>query len=199
MKKFVHMVATEDPMDFDFEENSWFNFIVKRNRRMIWVGPCTQHHFLNAIGRFGAVFVGFAKEGQSNTQEFNCHKLGQFDAGYAMQLEDYKNNKDAPFLTGFFKAWMEYPKMRKNTLFYQHLLEDDERKSKMDLEYWIDYVQLFGVKEMIPLYDHMDPITYRNWDVYCLNFAILGCIILFWKTVLGFCYRKACGKKDKSD
>ena len=103
------------------------------------------------------------------------------------------------FTTGFFKAWMEYPEMKKNVDFYQHLLEDDERKSKMDLEYWIDYVQLFGVKEMIPLYDHMDPVTYRNWDVYCLNFTILGCTILFWKTVIGFCCRKCCGKGDKKD
>jgi len=47
----------------------------------------------------------------------------------------------------------------------------------MDLEYWLDYIQLFGVKELIPLYDHMDPITYRNWDVYALNWAIFAVVL----------------------
>ena len=65
MSEFIHMVPVNDPMDFDFEENSWYNFIVKRKRRIMWIGPCTQHHFLNAISRFGAVFVGFANEENS--------------------------------------------------------------------------------------------------------------------------------------
>ena len=41
----------------------------------------------------------------------------------------------------------------------------------MDLVYWIDYVSQFTVKEMIPLYDKMDPIEYRNIDVYALLVA----------------------------
>ena len=192
------MVPTTDNMDFDFEENSWYNFIIKRKRRIMWIGPCMQNHMINAFGRFGAVFVGVAHK-NSESQQFNCHKLKQFKVGAPMET-DYEYDS-SPMATGFFKAWMEYPEMQKNVEFYQHLLEDDERKSKMDLEYWIDYVQLFGVKEMIPLYDHMDPITYRNWDVYVLNWTILVCTILFWKTVIGFCCRKCgcCGSKDKKD
>jgi hypothetical protein len=86
-----------------------------------------------------------------------------------------------------------------NIKFYGHLLKDDERISKMDLEYWIDYVYLFGVKELIPLYDKMDPVTYRNWDVYMLNWTLLLLIILFWKKVIGllcgiFCKCCSCCK-----
>lgn len=43
----------------------------------------------------------------------------------------------------------------------------------MDLEYWIDYVYLFGVGDFIPLYDKLDFITFRNWDVYAIYFAVL--------------------------
>ena len=56
--------------------------------------------------------------------------------------------------------------------FFSRLLAEDERLSKMDLEYWVDYVQLFGVKDMIPLYDHLDPIRFRNWDVYIFLWSI---------------------------
>lgn len=80
-----------------------------------------------------------------------------------------------------------------NIKFYNHLLQDDQRISKMDLEYWMDYVYLFGVKELIPLYDGMDPITYRNWDVYILNWCIFFCIVYFWKKVISFC---CCGKSE---
>lgn len=55
----------------------------------------------------------------------------------------------------------------------------------MDLEYWIDYTQLFGVKELIPLYDKMDIVTYHNWDVYVINWAIFFGTIYFWKKVIG--------------
>ena len=51
----------------------------------------------------------------------------------------------------------------------------------MDLEYWIDYVYLFGVKELIPQYDKMNPIAYRNWDVYALNWAILFAVLFYSK------------------
>lgn len=64
----------------------------------------------------------------------------------------------------------------KNVTFYHKLLALDERKSKMDIQYWLDYVQLFGVKELIPIYDKMNPIMYRNWDVYVTLWILLGAI-----------------------
>jgi len=62
--------------------------------------------------------------------------------------------------------------MRKNVTFHEKLLAEDERISRMDLEYWIDYVYLFGVGDLIPLYDKVDPITFRNWDVYAIYWLI---------------------------
>jgi hypothetical protein len=59
-----------------------------------------------------------------------------------------------------------------NVTFHKRLLKDDERISKMDLEYWIDYVYLFGAKDLIPLYDKLDFITFRNMDVYAAYLAI---------------------------
>ena len=74
----------------------------------------------------------------------------------------------------------------------------------MDLEYWVDYVSLFGVKEMIPLYDKMNPITYRNWDVYMLTFSVIFIVLyLVSKVVLGALrmIRRCCygGSKVKTD
>jgi len=70
----------------------------------------------------------------------------------------------------------------------------------MDLNYWIDYVYLFGVKDLIPLYDHMDPVTYRNWDVYCLLWSIAFVVAYLWYKVISFCL-SCCrgGAKVKSD
>jgi hypothetical protein len=65
----------------------------------------------------------------------------------------------------------------------------------MDLEYWVDYVYLFGVKDMIPLYDKMNPIAYRNWDVYLLNF-VFGILIFKILSTLMRCWWRCCSKKD---
>ena len=64
------------------------------------------------------------------------------------------------------------------------MLSEDERISKMDLEYWIDYVYLFGVEDFIPLYDKLDFITFRNWDVYAIYLLI---IFSFFYIVLKLC------------
>lgn len=82
--------------------------------------------------------------------------------------------------------------MGKNITFHQNLLAKDERISKMDLEYWIDYVYLFGVSDMIPLYDKVDPITFRNWDVYVLSAIIL--FIVFQVVYTICCCRCFCLK-----
>lgn len=83
-----------------------------------------------------------------------------------------------------------------NIKFYNHLLHDDQRISKMDLEYWIDYVYLFGVKELIPLYDKMDPITYHNWDVYILNWSLLFGFLFGLKKLVDCC--SSCCKASES-
>lgn len=77
--------------------------------------------------------------------------------------------------------------MNKEVTFYYRLLAEDERLSKMDLNYWIDYVYLFGVKDLIPLYDHMDPITYRNWDVYCLLWTVAFVSLFVWYKLISIC------------
>lgn len=55
----------------------------------------------------------------------------------------------------------------KNAEFYHKLLVE-ERRSKMDINYWLDYIVKFGVKDLIPKYDHMSAIEFRNLDVYLL-------------------------------
>ena len=59
----------------------------------------------------------------------------------------------------------------------------------MDLHYWIDYVVLFGVEDLIPLYDGVDFITYRNLDVWAI-YILLGVAVayLFGKCIK--CFKK---------
>ena len=77
-----------------------------------------------------------------------------------------------------------------NVTFNGRLLAEDERISKMDLEYWIDYVYLFGVSDFIPLYDKLDFITFRNWDVYALYILILVLFFYFWINFCSCIFRK---------
>ena len=69
------------------------------------------------------------------------------------------------------------------------MLSEDERISKMDLEYWIDYVYLFGVDDFIPLYDKLDFITFRNWDVYAIYLLIVCLFFYTVSLVYSFCKR----------
>ena len=82
--------------------------------------------------------------------------------------------------------------------FYYHLLADDERLSKMDLEYWLDYLYLFGVKDIIPLYDKGSIWTYHNWDVYIFFWTVFAIILYLNLKMLSFCC-KLCRKKEKQD
>ena len=63
----------------------------------------------------------------------------------------------------------------------------------MDLEYWIDYVYLFGVKDFIPLYDRLDFITFRNWDVYAAYLVIF--FSMFYAAFFVFSLIKKCFNK----
>ena len=47
---------------------------------------------------------------------------------------------------------------------------------------------------MIPLYDHMDPITYRNWDVYVFLWSMLFLILFIFYKILCCCKYIICCK-----
>ena len=98
-------------------------------------------------------------------------------------------------MTAAIKQAVQDEEMRGNATFFSKLLGEDERISLMDLEYWIDYVQQFGVQEMIPLYDKMGPIEYRNWDVYTLLFSIMFFVMFVWFKVISFCCGMCKGSK----
>ena len=157
------------------------------------MSQCTQGNFLAALEKFRAPIIGFANEDLSQTQVFNCHKLQKFNVGKPLSLEDF--NHDDPsetLLINTINSLVDpsssiLPDLHNNVTFFGRLLAEDERLSRMDLEYWVDYMQLFGPGDMIPLYDHMNPITYRNWDVYIfltcvfstiafINYNIFKCI-----------------------
>lgn len=71
----------------------------------------------------------------------------------------------------------------------------DEAQSKMDLEYWIDYLAEFGVEMKIPLYDHMSFIRYHNLEVWAL--VAFGMYLAYKSTC--FCCGLCCCKSKKED
>ena len=177
--------SVADPFNIDFTEGTK-KHIESENRPIIWVGQCTQPNFLKAFETFRASFVGFANE-LSNTQMYNCHKLNLFNVGRPISNEtpDIKNTiKEVMF---------NQAAINKEVTFYSRLLAEDERLSKMDIIYWIDYVYLFGVKDLIPLYDHMNPVMYRNWDVYVLLWSVFFVVLFVWYKVISTCKRTCCG------
>ena len=77
--------------------------------------------------------------------------------------------------------------------FYHKLLVEDQRNSKMDINYWLDYVVKFGVKDLIPVYDKMGTIEYRNLDVYAMLWFVAAVIFYTVIKVIGMC----CSSKNK--
>ena len=71
----------------------------------------------------------------------------------------------------------------------------------MDLEYWINYVVLFGVKHKIPLYDHMNFFKYLNIDVYLFLSVVLIIVYYILKLILcsllGLCWKSKKGEDGK--
>ena len=127
---------------------------------------------------------------------FNCHKYELFGVGKAVIMDDFDNyDPKGRLLTDtVLQTIIDNDAHQKKVKFFQHLLKDDERKSLMDLEYHIDYVQQFGVKEMIPLSDELNFVTYRNWDVYLLTFTVLGLLLKIVLMVLS-CLCGLCSKR----
>lgn len=58
----------------------------------------------------------------------------------------------------------------------------------------MDLVYLFGVEEMIPLYDKMSFLTYRNWDVYLLLWGSFS-LVLFGCCKTLSCLCRCCGSR----
>ena len=81
--------------------------------------------------------------------------------------------------------------------FYADLLEDEE-ESKMDIEYWLDYIHLFNVGHKIPLYDHMSFIKYHNGELWgFIGLMIYLCFLAIYYTIrTAFrCFKRLCNKK----
>lgn len=199
LKNFDHFtaVSTEDPFNIDFDQATK-DQISSQGRKVLWMSQCTQFNIITALETFRAPMVGFANEGKSMTQMFNCHKLNKFNVGRPISIEYLDNYDPTDKLVSqtIDQIMDDYTNVHHNVTFYSLLLSDDERLSRMDLQYWVDYVYLFGVKELIPLYDHMNPIVYRNWDVYILLWSIFF-FILYIDYKLLKCCCSLCSKKNK--
>lgn len=63
----------------------------------------------------------------------------------------------------------------------------------MDLEYWLDYLILFGVKHKVPYYDGMSSIVWFNLD---LAVAALLLIFMCYRFVKWW-FRLACLDEEK--
>ena len=78
---------------------------------------------------------------------FNCHKLQKFSVGAPLSLDVYDGKWDPPetLLADTINSLIDpsspiYPDLRSNVTFFGRLLAEDERLSRMDLEYWVDYM-----------------------------------------------------------
>ena len=159
---------------------------------MYWVGSCTQNNFISGIGEHKAMMVGYAKRSDKtdqSTQKYNCHKIAEFQVGLqvskldglAGSISELTDLSDPLVADSFEKVQ-----------FYSEILQE-ERRSKMDLEYWIDYVKEFGVAHKIPLYDHMSFVKYNNLDVWGLVFLA---IYIPFNIIYYLCACCCCKKKQ---
>ena len=192
----MKLVETDSPFNVKFTQKTE-EANKKNSRRTIWISQCTHSNFLTAFEKFLAPVIGFANEDLSPTQVFNCHKLNKFSGGIPIQLDSMEEQFTPAVETLVNLDKQRGKDIQSNVTFYYHLLADDERLSKMDLEYWMDYLYLFGVKDIIPLYDKASILTYRNWDVYALLWAIFIGILFIDYYILSCCI-KCCRRASKA-
>ena len=170
------------------------------NQHLVWVSSCTQQNIITGIGVHKAIMVGYARNANSNaqnTQKFNCHKLSEFEIGIHSKTEGLSNT----MMPELFKLLVDKNAhatkgMLEKVEFYSELLQD-EADSKMDIEYWIDYVDKFNVGHKIPLYDHMSFIKYHNielWGFIAFVLYLIYCMIYY---VVRAIWRCICGKKKE--
>ena len=63
----------------------------------------------------------------------------------------------------------------------------------MDIEYWIDYLEKFGVSHKIPLYDNMSTFKYYNMEIW----IPVSLVILLICYLIRKCFRCICGSSKK--
>ena len=63
----------------------------------------------------------------------------------------------------------------------------------MDLEYWVDYLKLFGVKHKIPTYDKMSSVVWFNLDL--VTAALLVTYVCY--RMGRWWFRQVCRSEDK--
>jgi hypothetical protein len=80
-----------------------------------------------------------------------------------------------------------------NVSWYKELLAEKRLDDKMDLQYWIDYLKLFGVKHKIPAYDKMSNIVWFNLDLV----AVALLFIYAWYIIARWWFRLACHSEKK--
>lgn len=73
---------------------------------------------------------------------------------------------------------------------------EDEENSKENLNFWIDYIVMFGISHKVPIYDKMSFIRMHNLDVYSVFFIILLIIIKLILAMFRCCGRVILGKKE---
>jgi hypothetical protein len=71
----------------------------------------------------------------------------------------------------------------------------EEKSSPMDLQYWMDYLKLFGISHKIPRYDKMNFIKYNNYDIIGLFLLVLFIIYKLFSFVFRFIMNMCCGGK----
>ena len=143
--------------------------------------------------------VGYARNAASkaqNTQKFNCHKLSEFEVGLHSSVEGLEN----AMMTQVFKMLADKQahatkEVLEKVEFYSELLQD-EAASKMDIEYWIDYVHKFNVGHKIPLYDHMSWIKFHNIELWSFVAFVLYCIYRLIFFILAKIWGCICGKRQ---
>merc|ERR1712051_142460 len=169
---------------------------------MGWVSSCTQANIISAIGEHNAVMFGYAKgmtKLDMSSQKFNCHKINEHVVGTSSKLEGQLNTlSDDLFQTILDRNHEIGSTVRQRVNFYHEILQA-ERESKMDLEYWVNYVVLFGVEHKIPLYDHMNFFKYLNIDVYLFLTIVLVIVYYILKLILCSLCGLCCKSNKKDD
>ena len=179
---------------------SQLKLVNKQNpdQHLVWVSSCTQANIINAVGEHKAIMVGYARNARStaqNTQKFNCHKLSEFEVGLHSNVEGLENAMMTAVLKMLADKGAQATKeVLEKTDFYYELLQD-EAGSKMDIEYWIDYVHTFNVGHKIPLYDHMSWIKFHNIELWGFIAFVLYLVYRLVFFVIGKVWGCICGKK----
>lgn len=158
---------------------------------------CTPANFFYAYENYNVSYFNSYYNHKSYSQIFNCNKLIHTTTGrksIAINSKQINANTGAP-------NKKKRPYIIYNNKFNKALLKE-EKESRQDLEYWIDYIHLFGISHKIPKYDHMSFIVFHNLDILG---AVLLTLLVIYKIcsfcICSVCCRPCCkaGEKKKED